>query len=291
MRILVTGSKGQLGMSIKKLSPEFPDYQFIYTDVEELNITKADDIRKFIAKTKPDAIINCAAYTAVDKAEEEPEKAHLLNVTAPGLLAKAASDKDILLIHISTDFIFCGDRKTSYKEEDKAVPESVYAKTKADGEQAVIKNSKRAAIFRTSWLYSEFGHNFVKTILRIAKERPEINVVDDQIGTPTYATDLAETILGLLPELTKIKQGTEVLHYSNEGTASWYDFAKEIVQQSGLKCKVNPISTEQYPLPAKRPAYSVLDKSKIKSKYGISIPDWKDSLERCLKVIQQSKSL
>ncbi len=291
MKVLVTGSKGQLGMSIKKLSPEFPDYQFIYTDVEELNITKADDIRKFIAKTKPDAIINCAAYTAVDKAEEEPEKAHLLNVTAPGLLAKAASEKDILLIHISTDFIFGGDRKTSYKEEDHAVPESVYAKTKADGEQAVIKNSKRTVIFRTSWLYSEFGHNFVKTILRIAKERPEINVVDDQIGTPTYATDLAETILGFLTELTKIKQGTEVLHYSNEGTASWYDFAKEIVQQSGLKCKVNPISTEQYPLPAKRPAYSVLDKSKIKSKYGISIPDWKDSLERCLKVIQQSKSL
>jgi dTDP-4-dehydrorhamnose reductase len=286
MKVLITGSKGQLGMSIEKLSPEFPDYQFIYTDVEELDITKADDIRKFIAENKPEVIINCAAYTAVDKAEEEPEKAHLLNVTAPGLLAKAASENNILLIHISTDFIFGGDRKTPYKEEDKAVPESVYAKTKADGEQAVIKNSKRAVIFRTSWLYSEFGHNFAKTILRLAKERPEINVVDDQIGTPTYATDLAEIILNLLPELNKPPRGTEILHFSNEGIASWYDFAKEIVQQSGLKCKVNPISTEEYPLPAKRPAYSVLNKSKIKSKYGIEIPDWEESLGRCLKEIQ-----
>ncbi len=285
MKVLITGSKGQLGLSIKKLAPEFPDYRFIYTDVEELDITKADDIRKFISDTNPEVIINCAAYTAVDKAEEDTEKAHLLNTTAPGYLAKAASENNILLIHISTDFIFGGDRKTPYTEEDKAVPESVYAKTKADGEQEVVKNSKRAVIFRTSWLYSEFGHNFVKTILRLAEERQEINVVNDQIGTPTYATDLAETILRLLPELTKINQGTEILHFSNEGIASWYDFAKEIVQQSGLKCKVNPISTEQYPLPAKRPAYSVLDKSKIKSRYGIDIPDWREGLRRCLSIL------
>jgi dTDP-4-dehydrorhamnose reductase len=285
MKVLITGSKGQLGLSIKKLAPEFPDYRFIYTDVEELDITKADDIRKFISDTNPEVIINCAAYTAVDKAEEDTEKAHLLNTTAPGYLAKAASEDNILLIHISTDFIFGGDRKTPYTEEDKAVPESVYAKTKADGEQEVVKNSKRAVIFRTSWLYSEFGHNFVKTILRLAEERQEINVVNDQIGTPTYATDLAETILRLLPELTKINQGTEILHFSNEGIASWYDFAKEIVQQSGLKCKVNPISTKQYPLPAKRPAYSVLDKSKIKSRYGIDIPDWREGLRRCLSIL------
>jgi len=285
MKVLITGSKGQLGLSIKKLAPEFPDYRFIYTDVEELDITKADDIRKFISDTNPEVIINCAAYTAVDKAEEDTEKAHLLNTTAPGYLAKAASENNILLIHISTDFIFGGDRKTPYTEEDKAVPESVYAKTKADGEQEVVKNSKRAVIFRTSWLYSEFGHNFVKTILRLAEERQEINVVNDQIGTPTYATDLAETILRLLPELTKINQGTEILHFSNEGIASWYDFAKEIVQQSGLKCKVNPISTKQYPLPAKRPAYSVLDKSKIKSRYGIDIPDWREGLRRCLSIL------
>jgi dTDP-4-dehydrorhamnose reductase len=285
MKVLITGSKGQLGLSIKKLTPEFPDYRFIYTDVEELDITKADDIRKFISDTNPEVIINCAAYTAVDKAEEDTEKAHLLNTTAPGYLAKAASENNILLIHISTDFIFGGDRKTPYTEEDKAVPESVYAKTKADGEQEVVKNSKRAVIFRTSWLYSEFGHNFVKTILRLAEERQEINVVNDQIGTPTYATDLAETILRLLPELTKINQGTEILHFSNEGIASWYDFAKEIVQQSGLKCKVNPISTKQYPLPAKRPAYSVLDKSKIKSRYGIDIPDWREGLRRCLSIL------
>jgi dTDP-4-dehydrorhamnose reductase len=285
MKVLITGSKGQLGLSIKKLAPEFPDYRFIYTDVEELDITKADDIRKFISDTNPEVIINCAAYTAVDKAEEDTEKAHLLNATAPGYLAKAASENNILLIHISTDFIFGGDRKTPYTEEDKAVPESVYAKTKADGEQEVVKNSKRAVIFRTSWLYSEFGHNFVKTILRLAEERQEINVVNDQIGTPTYATDLAETILRLLPELTKINQGTEILHFSNEGIASWYDFAKEIVQQSGLKCKVNPISTKQYPLPAKRPAYSVLDKSKIKSRYGIDIPDWREGLRRCLSIL------
>ena len=285
MKVLITGSNGQLGMSIRKLSGKFPDFQFIYTDVEELDITKLDDIRKFVIETAPDVIINCAAYTAVDKAEEEPEKARLLNATAPGLLAKAASEKNILLIHISTDFIFGGDKKTPYSEVDKPFPKSVYAKTKADGEAAVINNSKKAVIFRTSWLYSEFGHNFVKTILRIAKEKAEINVVNDQIGTPTYATDLAKVILKLLPELLKLSGEAEILHYSNEGEASWYDFAKEIVDQSGLDCKVNPISTEQYPLPAKRPAYSVLDKSKIKAKYGIIIPDWKESLNKCLAVL------
>ncbi len=287
MKVLVTGSNGQLGMSIKKLAPAFKDFNFEYTDVEELDITNYDDINKFIAETKPDAIINCAAYTAVDKAEEEPDKALLLNVTASGLLAKATSENNILLIHISTDFIFNDVSKNPIKEDEKPEPQSVYAKTKADGEQEIIKNSKRAVIFRTSWLYSEFGHNFVKTILRLTKERPEINVVDDQIGTPTYATDLAETILKLLPELIKLPQGTEILHYSNEETASWYDFAKEIVEQSGLDCKVKPISTEQYPLPAKRPAYSVLDKSKIKTKYGIEIPDWKESLGRSLGVLNK----
>ncbi len=287
MRILVTGSNGQLGMSIKKLAPVFKDFKFVYTDVEELDITNYDEIRNFIVEAKPDAIINCAAYTAVDKAEEEPDKALLLNATASGLLAKAASENDILLIHISTDFIFNGVSKNPIKEDEKPEPKSVYAKTKADGEQEVIKNSKKAVIFRTSWLYSEFGHNFAKTILRLAKERPELNVVDDQIGTPTYATDLAETILNLLPELIKLPQGTEILHYSNEGTASWYGFAKKIVQQSSLECQINPIPTEQYPLPAKRPAYSVLDKSKIKSKYGIEIPVWEESLGRCLKELQK----
>ncbi len=287
MRILVTGSNGQLGMSIKKLAPVFKDFKFVYTDVEELDITNYDEIRNFITEAKPDAIINCAAYTAVDKAEEEPDKALLLNATASGLLAKAASKNDILLIHISTDFIFNGVSKNPIKEDEKPEPKSVYAKTKADGELEVIKNSKKAFIFRTSWLYSEFGHNFVKTILRLAKERPELNVVDDQIGTPTYATDLAETILNLLPELIKLPQGTEILHYSNEGTASWYGFAKKIVQQSSLECQINPIPTEQYPLPAKRPAYSVLDKSKIKSKYGIEIPVWEESLGRCLKELQK----
>ncbi len=287
MKVLVTGSNGQLGRSVEKSSSLYRNFQFIYTDIEELDITKLEEIRKFISESNPAAIINCAAYTAVDKAEQEPEKAYLINAAAPGLLAKAAAENNLLFIHISTDFIFGGKRDKPCKENDEPDPESVYAKTKLEGEEAVIANSTKAVILRTSWLYSEFGNNFVKTILRLANERDEINVVNDQTGAPTYATDLAETILKLIPRFADLPRGTEILHYSDEGVASWYDFAKEIVNLSGLECKVNPVSTDQYPLPAKRPQYSVLDKSKIKRKYDIHIPEWKESLAKCLKEIEE----
>lgn len=281
MNILITGSKGQLGKSIEKFSPNFGQYKFTYTDFEELDITNYKQLKKFISANEFNVIINCAGYTAVDKAEEEPEKARLLNATAPGYLAKLASEFDITLIHISTDYIFDGKINRPYIESDIPEPLSIYAKTKVEGENQVDANAKKAVIFRTSWLYSEFGNNFVKTIIRLANERDVLNIIDDQVGSPTYASDLAETILKILPELIKIN-GTEIYHYSNLGKASWYDFAKEIISISELKCKVNPIETKDYPLPAARPHYSLMDKQKIINTFGIQIPNWKDSLKICL---------
>jgi len=284
MKILITGSNGQLGKSIRKISPQYPNYEFTFTDVEELNITNYDELKTFLSDDKFDVVINCAAYTAVDKAEDEPEKAILLNVTAAGYLARLTSEFDMTLIHISTDFIFDGNKNFPYTEEDKPEPLSIYAKTKFNGENEVLTNAKKAVIFRTSWLYSEFGHNFVKTIIRLATERDELNVVDDQIGTPTYASDLAEVILKLLPKLLKTR-GTTIYHYSNDGKASWYDFAKEIVKLHYLKCRVNPIETKDYPLPAQRPKYSLMDKSKIINTFGIKIPEWGQSLKKCLSLL------
>jgi len=281
MNILITGSKGQLGKSIEKLSPGFGEYKFTYTDVEELDITNYEQLKKFISANEFNVIINCAGYTAVDKAEEEPEKAMLLNATAPGYLSELTKKFGFLLIHISTDYIFDGYSNRPYIESDMPEPLSYYAKSKTDGEKEILLKANRAVIFRTSWLYSEFGHNFVKTIIRLANERDVLNIVDDQVGTPTYAGDLAEVILKLLPKLTKTL-GVQIYHYSNEGKASWYDFAKEIIRISELKCKVNPIETKDYPLPAARPHYSLMDKQKIISTFGIQIPNWKDSLKICL---------
>ena len=284
MKILITGSNGQLGKSIQKISPQYTEYKFTFTDIDELDITDYGELETFLSTGRFDVVINCAAYTAVDKAEVEPKKAIVLNVTAPGYLAKLSRKFGFLLIHISTDFIFGGEKTNPYTEEDNPKPQSVYAKTKFDGENEVLRNAKSAVIFRTSWLYSEFGNNFVKTIIRLASERDVLNVVDDQIGTPTYATDLAKTILNLLPELIKA-EGIHIYHYSNEGRASWYEFAKEIIKLYHLKCKVNPIETKDYPLPAKRPSYSLMDKSKIKSTFGIKIPAWEQSLKKCLSVL------
>ncbi|MBL7103331.1 MAG: dTDP-4-dehydrorhamnose reductase [Bacteroidales bacterium] len=281
MNILITGSKGQLGKSIQKLSPDFGEYKFTYTDVEELDITNYDGLAAFLSSNKFDAVINCAAYTEVDKAEDEPEKAMLINAKAPGYLSELSKKFGFLLIHISTDYIFDGYSNRPYIEYDMPGPLSYYAKSKTDGEKEILLKANRAVIFRTSWLYSEFGNNFVKTIIRLANERDALNIIDDQVGTPTYAGDLAEVILKLLPELTKTL-GVQIYHYSNEGKASWYDFAKEIIRISELKCKVNPIETKDYPLPAARPHYSLMDKQKIIIKFGISIPDWKDSLKICL---------
>jgi dTDP-4-dehydrorhamnose reductase len=281
MNILITGSKGQLGNELKELSADFPQFNFLYTDIEELDITSELEVNEFFRVNKPDVIINCAAYTAVDKAESDESLAYLINGTAVEILARAASNNKAFLVHISSDYVFDGNAYQPYLESDKMNPISAYARTKYAGEQAVEKYATKAVILRTSWLYSAFGGNFVKTILKYGKERGLLNVVSDQIGTPTYARDLAKTILMIIPHAENIK-GVEIFHYSNEGVASWYDFAKAIVEISGINCIINPIGTKDYPLPAIRPFYSVLDKSKLKEKFLIEIPYWRDSLKHCL---------
>ncbi|MEI6749152.1 MAG: dTDP-4-dehydrorhamnose reductase [Bacteroidales bacterium] len=281
MKILITGSKGQLGNELRELSGDFAQFSFLYTDVEELNITAEAEVDKYFAACKPDVIINCAAYTAVDKAETEESRAYLINATAVGILARMATKYKALLVHVSTDYVFDGTAFLPYQETDNTNPVSVYARSKYAGELAVAENATRAIILRTSWLYSAFGNNFVKTILKYGKERDLLNVVFDQIGTPTYARDLAKAILSIIPEVMQCNS-VEVYHYSNEGVASWYDFAKAIIEISGLGCRINPIGTKDYPLPATRPFYSVLNKSKLKEKFGLEIPYWRDSVNHCI---------
>jgi dTDP-4-dehydrorhamnose reductase len=233
---------------------------------------------------RPGVIINCAAYTAVDKAEQESDLAHLVNATATGNLARAAAKAGSYLVHISTDYVFDGKSCTPYSEKDPTNPVSAYARSKHAGESHVMSFSTRAMIIRTSWLYSEFGHNFVKTILRYGRERGELKVVFDQTGSPTYAGDLAALILTVIPSLIG-REGVEIFHYANEGVASWYDFAKAIVEFSGINCRIVPIETKDYTLPAVRPAFSVFNKSKIKQTFGIEIPYWRDSLKKCIERI------
>ncbi len=281
MKILVTGSNGQLGNEIKELASGYPLYEFLYTDVEELNITDQAGVDQFFAVSNPDVVINCAAYTAVDKAETEPELANLVNAMAPGILARASAETGAFMVHISTDYVFDGTNCRPYVETDGINPVSVYARTKAAGEAAVRLAKGKAVIFRTSWLYSAFGNNFIKTMIKYGSERDTLNVVFDQTGTPTYARDLAKMILDTLP-LAMTAEVIEVYHYANEGVTSWYDFAKAVHQLAGITCKVNPIPTSDYPLPAERPFYSVLDKSKIKKSFNIEIPYWRDSVKHCM---------
>ena len=288
MKILITGSKGQLGNELRELSTDFPQFHFLYTDIEELDITDTAKVDEFFADNKPEVIINCAAYTAVDKAESDENLAYLINAKAVGILAQAAANNNALLIHISTDYVFDGTAYLPYQETDKTNPVSAYARTKYAGEQAVSQYAAKAIIIRTSWLYSAFGNNFVKTILKYGKERDFLNIVFDQIGTPTYAWDLARTILAIIPQAIK-NNGIEVYHYSNEGVASWYDFAKAIVEISGIVCRINPIGTKDYPLPATRPFYSVLNKTKLKEIFTIEIPYWRDSLKHCLLRLENVK--
>ncbi|NVO19539.1 MAG: dTDP-4-dehydrorhamnose reductase [Bacteroidetes bacterium] len=282
MKILVTGAKGQLGNELKELALKYPDYRFLFTDVEELDITDAKTVNAFVAADQPEVIINCAAYTAVDKAETDEESAFRVNATAPANLAKAAKKHNILLVHISTDYVFDGKVYLPLKETAPTQPVSVYAKSKFAGEQEVLKHASRALVIRTSWLYSAFGNNFVKTIMKYGAERGKLNVVFDQTGTPTYAHDLAKMILEILPAAKEIK-GVQIFHYSNEGVASWYDFAKAIIELSGINCIVNSIESKDYPRPAVPPFYSVLDKQKIKETFGIEIPYWRDSLKDCIR--------
>lgn len=286
MNILVTGSNGQLGSEIRELAPKHTNLKFTFTDIDELDITNYQLLEKFFSKNKFEGIINCAAYTAVDLAEKEKNKAILLNVNAVKNLAEFSSSMNALFVHISTDYVFDGKNFKPYLESDLTNPKSVYGKSKLDGEIEVIFNAQKAIIFRTSWLYSSYGNNFVKTIMKLAREKESLNVIYDQIGNPTCAYDLAKTILEVIPGYNS-KSKFEIFNFSNEGVASWYDFAKEIVAQAGLKCNISPIETKEYPTPAVRPHYSVLNKTKIKKHFNISIPYWKDSLNDCIEKINK----
>lgn len=269
--LLITGCNGQLGTELRALFP-----QALGVDVADLDITDKKAVSDFVRENNVDAIVNCAAYTAVDKAEDEPEKCRLINVDGVRNLAETGAK----VIHVSTDYVFDGKGCKPYVETDEVNPVSVYGKTKAAGEKALMKTAKTCAVVRTAWLYSPFGANFVKTMRRLGTEKNKISVVADQVGSPTCAADLAAAIADLLRQ---IKDGSkEIYHYSNEGVCSWYDFAREIMKLSGLKCLVEPIESAQYPTKATRPFYSVLNKSKIKS-LGINVPHWQESLEKCLK--------
>ena len=271
-KILITGANGQLGTELSRIIPDA-----ILTNSKTLDITDWFAVKEFVSDNNIDTIINCAAYTAVDKAETDKDKAVAVNIIGPKNLAMTGAK----LFHISTDYVFDGKNFRPYTPTDKASPVSVYGKTKYNGELAVLKNAKTSIIIRTAWLYSPYGNNFVKTMRRLGSEKDQINVVADQIGSPTYAADLAQAIINILPQIKDSQKG--IYHFTNEGVCSWYDFAYQIMKESHLKCQVNPIPTELYPTKAKRPPYSVLDKSAIKRDFGIKIPHWQDGLQRCLK--------
>jgi dTDP-4-dehydrorhamnose reductase len=287
-KILITGAQGQLGNEFRYLAFTHPQFSFLFTDVEQLDITKRQATSKFFAKHKPQYIVNCAAYTAVDKAEQDTVLARKINVDGARNLAKAAAELDATLIHISTDYVYHNTQNTPFKEGDRESPKGVYAKTKLRGDRAALKFNPKTFVVRTSWVYGTFGHNFVKTMLRLGKERKSLGVVFDQIGTPTYARDLARAILTIVQKIENQDIIQEVLykggvfHYSNEGVTSWYDFTKAIFQIREIDCAVLPIESSAYPTPTQRPPFSVLNKQKIKDTFQISIPHWRDSLESCL---------
>ncbi|MBT7621648.1 MAG: dTDP-4-dehydrorhamnose reductase [Lentimicrobiaceae bacterium] len=279
--ILITGSNGQLGSEIREISDQYENYNFIFTDVEELDLTISEDIVSFFTDNKIDACINCAAYTAVDKAEDEVELAMLVNSTAVENLSKVCKNNGTLLFHISTDYVFNGKHFMPYVETDTVSPDSQYGLSKLKGEEAVMLNCDKAIIVRTSWLYSSHGNNFVKTLIKLGNERDQLSVVSDQVGTPTYAADLAEAIMVMIASFDETKP-KEIYHFSNEGVISWYDFGKAIMKLSDIECAINPIDSKDYPSKANRPFYSVLSKSKIKKHYSVNVPYWEDSLRRMI---------
>jgi len=298
--ILVTGANGQLGSELRYLVEnskfkidhrEYPWVQnskFHFVTRNELDLSNLCTMEDFFEGKHFDAIINCAAYTAVDKAESEQELANTINYRFVSMLAKIAKRNNTKLIHISTDYVFDGKNHRPYVESDPTDPQGVYGETKCDGENAILSVAlENAIIIRTSWVYSSYGNNFVKTMLRLGRERDTLGVIFDQVGTPTYARDLAQAILDILPQINNAKP--EIYHYSNEGVASWYDFAKAIFELSGVTCQVNPITTDQYPTPASRPHYSLLNKTKIKNDFNIAIPYWKDSLRDCITKIKNDE--
>lgn len=279
MRILVTGANGQLGNEMQVIAKENPQHTYYFTDVQELDICDKQAVWTYIVEKQIDLIVNCAAYTAVDKAEDNPELAYKLNCEAAKQLACAAQSVGAAMIQVSTDYVFDGTAHTPYTEDCETCPNSVYGTTKLQGETEVMNNCEKAVVIRTAWLYSTFGNNFVKTMIRLGKERETLGVVFDQIGTSTYANDLAKVIFAIINK--GIVRG--IYHFSNEGVCSWYDFTVAIHRLAGItSCKVNPLHTAEYPAKANRPPYSVLDKTKIKTTFDIEIPHWEESLKRCI---------
>tara|TARA_Y200000002_G_scaffold381543_1_gene395851 strand:+ start:3969 stop:4871 length:903 start_codon:yes stop_codon:yes gene_type:complete len=290
MRVLITGSNGQLGSEIKELTTDYKNLECIFVDQSQLDICDAEALNSFIIDNHINSVINCAAYTSVDQAEENPKIAEQINEKVVLYLVNALEKVSGKLVHISTDYVFDGNHSYPYKESDPVSPISVYGKTKRAGELVVLNSSIDAIVIRTSWLYSTYSDNFVKLMLRLGNEKESLKVVFDQRGTPTYAKDLAKICLDILSDKNSvnISKKRSLYHYSNEGDTSWYDFATTIMKISNIDCKVIPIETKDYPTEAKRPMYSVLDKSKIKSDFNIKIPHWKDSLAYCIKKINQN---
>lgn len=285
LTILVTGANGQLGSELKVLNPNFPNCQFLFVTKEEVDITNYNSIIKYFRGHSIDFCINCAAYTAVDKAETDTENAFAINATAVKTLAEVCNKNNTQLIHISTDYVFDGTATQPYKETDKTNPVSVYGQSKLRGEELAVQHCPNAIIIRTSWLYSSFKSNFIKTMLRLMKEKDSINVVNDQFGCPTYAADLALAIMRIIKS-NKSKENPGIYHYANAGITNWYGFAVAIKKITGSNCIINPITTDQYPTAAKRPAYSVLDTAKIAAIFPVEIPNWKDSVEKCLQLMK-----
>jgi dTDP-4-dehydrorhamnose reductase len=277
MVVLVTGASGQLGQALQFLAGNYPDIDFHFANSSQADITDKKQLKQLFTQIQPVYCVNAAAYTAVDKAESEPEKAHAINVIGARNIAEICRDFHTTLLHVSTDFVFDGQQKTPYTENDTTSPQGVYGITKRQGEEAIVAVLKEHFIIRTSWLYSRFGNNFMKTMLKFGNERPSMNVVDDQMGTPTHAVDLAKALLTIIQSG---KKAYGIYHFSNEGTTSWYGFAKSIFEINKINIELNPIPTSAYPTPAKRPEYSVLDKSKIKETFGIEIMDWEESLKK-----------
>ena len=293
-KILVTGSNGQLGMELQQLAAADPSVQFIFTNRSDFPLDDFDAINNFITVNQPQYFINCAAYTAVDKAESEKELAYKINAESAGVIAGACKANNVQLIHISTDYVFNGMGSTPYKEDDATDPVNFYGSSKLEGEKKVMQLSPGSIIIRTSWVYSEFGKNFVKTMLRLMADKEQVSVVNDQSGTPTYAADLAEAILKIISTLenpthhSPLTTHSGIYHFSNEGHITWYDFAVAIKELSGSPCIVNPISTSQFPTAAKRPFYSVLDKTKIQQTFGVKVNNWKTSLAVCMERLKKN---
>jgi len=292
MKILVTGANGQVGSELQAIQNQYIRWSFHFHDVDTLDITNAEMVRDFFEKNQINACINCAAYTAVDKAESDQDTAYAVNVTGAENLAKACADRGGAMIHYSTDYVYHGTQNRPFRETDATSPGGVYAATKLEGDERVLAANSRAVALRTSWVYSSFGHNFVKTMLRLGKERDQLTVIFDQVGTPTYARDIAVATLDILQKLERgnAEELSGIYHFSNEGVTSWYDFAKAIFEIENINCRVLPIETKDYPTPAARPHFSVLNKAKIKAAFDIEIPHWRDSLKDCLVAIRGFKS-